>query len=124
MKRKQKKSTQPVPSSTPEEVAARYRSLLSAEEYEKLIQEINQPLPPAIRINPLKTSPGFPLGFHPNMVGSWNRCPSAGPGSGYSTPLLQILAPPSSIAWACITSRKLPPCSLSNYSRCQLVKTS
>jgi len=60
MKRKQKKSTLPVPSSTPEEMAASYRSLLSVEEYEKLIQEINQPLPLAIRINPLKTSPGFP----------------------------------------------------------------
>lgn len=61
MNRKKKKSTQPAPSNmTPEELAAQYELMLSPCEYEELIREIDQPLPPAIRINPLKTSPGFP----------------------------------------------------------------
>ena len=61
MKRKQKKSRianpQPV---VPSIQAETFRELLSLAEYELLLAEIERPLPAAIRINPLKTSPVFP----------------------------------------------------------------
>lgn len=45
---------------TPQELAAPYRDLLSPEDYQQLIEEIQKPLLPAIRINPLKTDQAFP----------------------------------------------------------------
>ncbi len=40
---------------------AAFQPLLSAQEYEALRSEVEKPLPPAIRMNPLKTGPGFAL---------------------------------------------------------------
>lgn len=60
MKRKQKKSQQSSPSRVdPVVEAANYRDLLSPQEYDLLLNEIQHDLPPAIRVNPLKTSTGF-----------------------------------------------------------------
>lgn len=60
MKRKSKKSqASTIPTADPSLQAADYRDLLSAEEYELLLAEIHQPLPPALRVNPLKTNPAF-----------------------------------------------------------------
>lgn len=60
MKRKQpKRSTPPLTPTAPSEQAAAYRSLLSAQEYEWLLRELDQPLLPAIRLNPLKSPPNF-----------------------------------------------------------------
>ena len=60
MKRKQKKSQQSSPPRVdPVVEAANYRDLLSPQEYDLLLNEIQHDLPPAIRINPLKTSTGF-----------------------------------------------------------------
>ena len=39
--------------------AAKYRDLLSPQEYSQLLEEIQRDLPPAIRLNPLKTTEGF-----------------------------------------------------------------
>jgi 16S rRNA (cytosine1407-C5)-methyltransferase len=61
MKRKQKKSrVSPIPLTDPSLQAAEFRDLLSAAEYEMMLAEIDQPLPPAIRVNPLKSAPDFP----------------------------------------------------------------
>ena len=60
MKRKQKKSqSSSPPILDPALQVAAFRELLSFEEYDLLLKEIEQPLPPAIRVNPLKTDPGF-----------------------------------------------------------------
>jgi 16S rRNA (cytosine1407-C5)-methyltransferase len=60
MKRKQKKSiASNLPAADPALQAAEYRGLLSSAEYDMLLAEIDQPLPPAIRVNPLKTDPSF-----------------------------------------------------------------
>jgi len=42
---------------------ARYQSLLSPQEFSRLLVELERPLPPAIRINPLKIDPLPDLGF-------------------------------------------------------------
>jgi 16S rRNA (cytosine1407-C5)-methyltransferase len=44
----------------PAQQAAMFRDLLSPDEYARLLEEIDQSLPPAIRINPLKTDSYFP----------------------------------------------------------------
>jgi len=75
MKRKQAKRQQSAaqPADSRELVAA-YRSLLSQEEYDLLLREIDQPLPPAIRLNPLKAPPhlaarlGEKYGWHLEAV--------------------------------------------------------
>ncbi len=61
MKRKQVKRHQPLTPANSLELAASYRSMLSPDEYELLIQELEVPLPPAIRVNPLKSPPDLPL---------------------------------------------------------------
>ncbi len=60
MKRKQVKRQQPITPADPRELAASYRSMLSPHEYELLIQELEVPLPPAIRVNAFKSPPDLP----------------------------------------------------------------
>lgn len=61
MKRKRKpQENQAVTRISPQEFASAYRDLLSPEDYDQLIEEVQKPLPPAIRINPLKTDSAFP----------------------------------------------------------------
>lgn len=60
MKRKAKKQTAPIQSPVDVKVAVEnYRPLLTPAEYELLIREIDQPLLPTIRLNPLKTDTSF-----------------------------------------------------------------
>lgn len=61
MKRKNKKSSsQSLPIPDPKIEIERYRSLLDSGEYSLLVEEIDLPLPPSIRVNPLKTDKHFP----------------------------------------------------------------
>ncbi len=58
MKRKQAKHPQPlIQPADPLELASAYQALLSAQEYELLLRELDQPLLPAIRLNPIKAPP-------------------------------------------------------------------
>ena len=60
MKRKNKKVTQEInPVDFQKQSLESFKPLLSVEEYNLLAEEINHPLLPAIRLNPLKTEPGF-----------------------------------------------------------------
>jgi len=60
MKRKKKNlSTPPSLQELQDAQLAAFQPLLSAQEYEALRSEVEKPLPPAIRINPFKTGPGF-----------------------------------------------------------------
>ena len=60
MKRRQKK-TDGIPRSAPSsrELAEKFRDWLPEDEYISMLSEIEHPLLPSFRINPLKTSPGF-----------------------------------------------------------------
>lgn len=61
MKRKRvRQSDLSSPQSTPQENAEAYRSMLDAHEFARLLQEVEQPLLPALRINPLKAPADLP----------------------------------------------------------------
>ena len=61
MKRKQPKQSRPAAQpANPRTLAAAYQPLLPVHEYELLLRELDQPLPPAIRLNPLKCPPDLP----------------------------------------------------------------
>lgn len=82
MKRKAKKKAAPIQSPLNASMAVEnYRLLLTPAEYELLVKEIDQPLLPAIRFNPLKTSKNFEDLLHSKY--SWTLEPLPYCSSGY-----------------------------------------
>ncbi|MDZ4160088.1 MAG: hypothetical protein U1B80_09910 [Anaerolineaceae bacterium] len=70
----------------------RYRPLLSADDYEKLLEALNQPLHPAIRINPLKVNPPAALADWSTRYG-WQTAPV--PYCPTGCRLTSVVVPPS-----------------------------
>lgn len=59
MAKRKKRSASLTPAIDPQQLARAFQPLLSPEEFALLVNEVEQPLPPAIRLNPLKTAAGF-----------------------------------------------------------------
>lgn len=73
----------------------RYRPMLPAEEYPLLLQAVSEPLPPAIRINPLKVDPPAALADWSARYG-WSTqnvpfCPTGWRLTGYQVPPSQTI---------------------------------
>jgi len=91
MKRKRKQTSAEVTApASPAVLAEAYRDLLSIAEYQELMASLDQPLPPAFRVNPLKTAPDIipnlankygwqldPIPFCPTRYRVLNAAPSA-----------------------------------------------